>query len=144
MSIHLFLLLKIAGVFNKMNKQNGNTTIIFIIILFIGLIALQRFTRPELYDDSNDFQKNKIVNSKVTARIEYLKWYDDDDITNYYIFTNIGKLHIDAKGYGTFYGDEKMYDELEDYVGQFCTFNVEQNILYGTQATDFYSCEFRE
>ena len=127
-----------------MNKQNGNTTIIFIIVLFIGLILFQRFTRPELYDDSNDFQKNKIVNSKVTARIEYLKWYDDDDITNYYIFTNIGKLHIDAKGYGMFKGDEKMYDELEDYVGQYCTFNVEQNILYGTQATDFYSCEFRE
>ena len=124
------------------SKQKGSIEIVISVILIIVIMVIFRFTRSELYDEKNDFQENKVVNNQVDARIEYLKWYDTDDITNYYVFTEFGKLHIDAKDYGFWNGNEKMYDDLEDYVGQKCTFTVEDSWFKGKQAIRFKNCHF--
>jgi len=130
---------------NNLSKQRGSALYEFlgVIIVLMVIFIWQYFSRSELYDEDNNFQSSYIENNHVKARIEYLKWYDGEYV-NYYVFTNIGKLHIDAKNHGWWYSDELMYDELEEYVGQTCTFKIESSWWHDWQATEFHSCSFDE
>lgn len=128
----------------SLNKQKGNVTyLILVIISFIGFMGFEYYKKLELYDESNDFRSENIVNKTVEARIEYLKWFDNESTTDYYVFTSFGKLNIDAKSYG-WNGDEDMYDDLEEYVGQVCTFQVESSWWFDWQTTGFNNCEFKD
>jgi hypothetical protein len=125
-----------------MKKQKGETSLghlAVLIILLIGVFIFTRYSRPELYDESNNFKGWKVEKNQVIVKIEGANWYDSSQSTSYYIFTDIGKLYVSNKGVFSF--NETLYEELEEYIGYYCTLNVENLFLSGWSVRDFSYCQ---
>jgi hypothetical protein len=125
-------------------KQSGESLISYLIIIVVLVVAIygyNRIFRSELYDKENEFKSHYIKNGKVFAQIRYLKWYDNDDSTSYYIFTEKGKLYVEGSNhYGWWNPDEKFYDILEEHQGMFCTMSVEDSFLHSWSITQISNC----
>jgi hypothetical protein len=125
-------------------KQHGGTFtyyLVIIVILFALMYGYSRVFRSELHDKANDFQSHHIKNGSVVAQIRYLKWYDNDNSTSYYIFTEKGKLYVDGSNhYSWWNSDEKFFDVLEEHEGMFCTMNVEDSFWNSWSVTQIINC----
>ena len=115
----------------KMSGEMTLTQLLILLIVVVGIVSIgNRIFRPELYDEKNDFRGWKVENNQVVAQIQDMNWYDNDDSTSYYIFTDIGKLYVLNEGFLSF--NESLYDNFEDQLGANCTLYVKDTFLHTT------------
>lgn len=123
------------------NRDNLPVIISFIlvIILISVTVAIVKHTRPELYDENNDFQSSYIIDNTVEVTLEKFDRYNNGKSGNsYYVFTDKGKLLINPDGF-TF--DKTLYKELKKFKNQTCTLKVEEGILVDWETTGLISCK---
>lgn len=115
---------------------------IAIAIVIVLLFIQELFFRSELYSDELAFNSKSVVNHRVLFFVDSVDYYGYDDITKYYVFTDIGRLKIDALNskYGFFFGDSDLYRKIENNVGYYCNGIVDQSLFGTWQIVDLNEC----
>lgn len=116
-------------------------TIIILIVLIILFVRwhLEK-TRPELYDEQLDFQSFQVnTDNQVNVQLEAFNKYSQRYGKAYYVFTDIGRLRVHAKGFG-FNRNKELYNELKNFQNFNCTLQVYDNWLYGWSVEKIVEC----
>lgn len=113
--------------------------LLYIILIGLIFIGLNRYTRPELFSDENKFNKHAVNNGQIITQIQNFKWYEEEYETSYYVFTSNGTLLIDSKGNSS--DNEDFSDLLEEHKGMYCTLTVNQHFFGRWIVTDFSNCK---
>lgn len=94
----------------------------FIILFVIFVLILYYVSRPELFDDSQIFQSQHVVNGQVNITILNAKSYSQGKTGyNYYIFTDKGRLLVDSRE--SFF-DRDLYNKAKDNINKTCSATV--------------------
>ncbi len=132
---------------NNRKKQKGFGEgvlhLIILVVVILGLFFIDRIVNPELHSSENDFKYQNVHHGRINVFINNLEWYDYDDVTSYYVFTDQGKLKIDGNSsdHGFFNSNDTFYGEIEEYVGYYCNFTVEKSFLGNWLVTRVNRCE---
>lgn len=99
----------------------------FAVFLFAVIFTLNYYTRAELWDDSQLFQHQHVVNGKVDITILDAESYSHGKSGfRYYIFTDKGRLLIDDKK--NFF-NSTMHKKALANIGKTCTATVDSKIF---------------
>lgn len=123
------------------HEAKVSLTIIILIVLIILFVRWHlENTRPELYDEQLDFQSFQVnIDNQVNVQLESFNKYSQRYGKSYYVFTDLGRLRVHAKGFG-FNKNKELYNEIKNFQNFNCTFQVYDHWLYGWAVEKIVEC----
>ena len=110
----------------------------FVILLVVVVFALNYYTRAELWDDSQLFQNQHVVNGKVDITILDAESYSyGKSGFRYYIFTDKGRLLVDSK---ESFLDRTLYNKAKDNLNKTCSAIVDSKIISSNWEIHYLNC----
>lgn len=110
----------------------------FAVFLFAVIFALNYYTRAELWDDSQLFQHQHVVNGKVDITILDAESYSHGKSGfRYYIFTDKGRLLVDSK---ESFLDRTLYNKAKDNINKTCSAIVDSKTLSSNWEIHYLNC----
>ena len=111
--------------------------VVAIIVILAGTTYWNSINNEELNDPQYDLQENAVQMPTMNKEILFAKRHYSGKYTNYYVYTDIGRIIIDAKGIG---GDSSIYDFALTQKNKTCTLSIEESFFHDYIVTEIKDC----